>query len=72
MKKQTDLESQQTEDNIPAYDPSVQVDITQQQKLRGKNIVGTTYSDSRVVTTFDARPVNGQDFVVNGGTLTPI
>lgn len=68
--KQSELESQQDPYQPLPYDPAVQMDIAQQQQLRGKTVLGTTYSDSRVVTTFDARPINGTDFIKSGGTVT--
>ena len=68
-KKQSDLESQQDPYQPAPYDPAVQMDIVQQQQLRGKTVLGSIYSDSRVVTTYDARPINGTDFLANGGTI---
>lgn len=67
--KQSELESQQDPYQPLPYDPSIQVDIVQQQQLRGKTTLGTVYSDSRVVTTYDARPINGTDFLANGGAI---
>ena len=70
--KQSELESQQDPYQPLPYDPAVQMDIAQQQQFRGKTTLGTIYSDSRVVTTYDARPINGSDFIVNGGSITPV
>lgn len=69
MIRQSDLESQIDPFMPEPYDPAFQIDIAQQQQFRGKAELGTTYVDSRVVSTFDARPINGQDFIANGGTI---
>lgn len=69
MVKQSEIESQQNPFEPAPYDPAMQLDIAQQQQFRGKTVKGSTYSDSRVVSGFDARPINGEDFVAGGGTV---
>lgn len=70
-RRQSELESQQDPYQPVPFDPAYSPDIAQNQQFRGKTVLGTTYSDSRVVTTYDARPINGSDFLSNGGSITP-
>ena len=54
-------------ENIPPYDPVFQPDIVQVQKQQRENIpLGSPFSDSRITSTFDARPINSEDFIIGG------
>lgn len=53
----------------PAYYPQQQQDIAQFQQFRKDIPFGSPPLDSRVVTTFAARPINAEDFIVVGGTI---
>lgn len=67
--KQTDLDSQQTPLIAEAYDPAYQIDVRQSGTFQAEGKPGSIFSESRVITSFDARPINGQDFISTGGTF---
>ncbi len=51
----------ETPSQPPTYDPSSQADISLAQK-KYVTKPGTVPVDANVITTFDARPINGRDF----------
>lgn len=48
----------------PAWDQQYMHDV-----LKQPGVIGAPPDASRVVSTFDARPINAYDFLANGGTL---
>ena len=64
-------------ENIPPYDPVFQPDIAQAQKVRDTyTALGVPPSDSRIVSVYDALPINAEDFVISkyfveGGYASP-
>lgn len=69
LKEESAVPSQQTEP-IRAYSPEQQADIAQKQKYWEELVKpGTVPSEAVVTTVFDARPINGRDFLLTAAGM---